>query len=81
MSGNCDECGVEYIQFKATSSKNNDGFFQTKRYYRCPKCDTIYVETDPVQDGNFHQDNTIVEKFKPVEIKPVSEETVQTKLM
>lgn len=72
---------MPYIQFKATSSKNSDGFFQTKRYYRCPKCGTIYVEIDPVQDENFHNCNTIVEKFKPVEINPIEKESVQTKLM
>ena len=43
--------------------------------------DTIYVEIDPVQDENFHNCNTIVEKFKPVEINPIEKESVQTKLM
>ena len=75
MSGKCDDCNVSYIQFKATS-RNKDGLCQTKRYYRCPKCNTIYIEILPVNPD----DDLIVEKIRPEVCEPV-ENTVQTKLM
>ena len=59
MGGKCTDCNIEYHQFKATW-KPNEG---TKRYYRCPKCETIYIEHDI--DGE-----TIVKSHKP-KPKPV----------
>lgn len=80
MSGKCDDCKVEYTQFKATCCQNEDGIFQTKRYYRCPKCNTIYIEIDPLQDENYHKGVMVVEKHKPVEIKLPKEKNIQSKL-
>ena len=80
MSGKCDDCKVEYTQFKATSRQNEDGIFQTKRYYRCRKCGTIYIEIDPLQDENYHNGITVVEKIKPIENKSVKKKSVQSKL-
>jgi len=42
MSGKCTNCNIEYHQFRATWELDEG----TKRYYRCPKCETIYVEHD-----------------------------------
>lgn len=80
MSGKCDDCNVEYIQFKATCCQNEDGIFQTKRYYRCRKCRTIYIEIDPLQDENYHAGIMKVEKIKPIENKSIKKESVQSKL-
>lgn len=66
MSGKCDDCKVWYVQFQATCFHNGDGVFQTKRYYRCPRCGTVYVEVDPLQDENYHNGEMIVEKYPPV---------------
>ena len=79
MSGKCDDCNVNYIQFKATCCQNEDGVFQTKRYYRCPKCHTIYIEIDPLQDENYHIGIVKVEKIKP-DNKSAKKESVQSKL-
>ena len=72
MAGKCEDCNVWYVQYMATSCPNSDGFFQTKRYYRCPKCDTVYVEVDPPQDGSYHDGVVRVEKYPPVKEEPVT---------
>ena len=66
MSGKCEDCNREYVQYKATSYPNEDGYYQTKRYYRCPKCGTVYVEVDPLQDGKHIGDDMVVEKYPPI---------------
>lgn len=66
MAGKCEDCNTPYEQFKATSCKNSDGVFQTKRYYRCNKCGAVYVEVDPPQDENYHKGVTVVEKYPGV---------------
>lgn len=43
MGGKCTDCNIEYHQFKATW-KPDEG---TKRYYRCPKCETIVESHKP----------------------------------
>lgn len=63
MAGKCSDCNRHYEQFKATCYKNKDGVFQTKRYYRCNNCGTIYVEIDPPQDENYHDGVMRVEKY------------------
>lgn len=67
MSGKCDDCNREYVQYKATSYPNEEGYYQTKRYYRCPKCGTVYVEVDPLQDGKHIGDDMVVEKYPVIE--------------
>lgn len=66
MAGKCEDCNKPYVQFRAESSKNSDGVFQTKRYYRCEKCGTVYVEIDPPQDENYHKGVMMVEKYPAV---------------
>ena len=71
MSGKCDDCKREYVQFQATSLKNDAGVYQTKRYQRCPQCGTVYVEVDPLQDDNYHTGKMVVEKYPPVKKEEV----------
>lgn len=44
MAGKCEDCNKPYVQFQATSTLVKENVFQTKRFYRCPKCGTVYVE-------------------------------------
>lgn len=66
MSGKCENCNIQYIQFQATCLKDNNGIYQTKRYYRCPKCDTVYVEVDAPQDEHHSPGVICVEKHPPI---------------
>jgi len=66
MAGKCEDCNTPYEQFQASCCKNSDGVFQTRRYYRCTRCGTVYVEVDPPQDENYHDGVMRVEKYLPV---------------
>lgn len=72
LSGKCEDCNQEYVQYQATSHKNTDGYFQTKRFYRCPRCSTIYVEVDAPDDGKPPYGIIRVEKYPPVKEKLVT---------
>ena len=72
MSGKCEDCNSTYEQYKATCCKNDDGFFQTKRYYRCPKCGTVYIEVDAPQDGKPPFGVIRLEKYPPQKEKPIT---------
>lgn len=66
MAGKCEDCNIQYIQYMATCRKDENNIYQTRRYYRCPRCDTIYVEVDYPQDENHVPGVMCVEKYLPV---------------
>ena len=72
MSGKCEDCNCEYMQYRATSRKNADGYFQTKRFYRCPRCGKVYVEVDAPQNGEPPYGVIRVEKYPPVKERMVT---------
>ena len=72
MAGKCEDCNISYIQYMATSHKNENNVYQTKRYYRCPKCSTVYVEVDAPQDENHVPGLMRVEKYLPVKKEETS---------
>ena len=75
MAGKCEDCNIPYIQYRATCQKDENGVYQTKRYYRCHKCGTIYVEVDAPQDENHIPGVIRVEKYPPVKKEdPVKKE-------
>ena len=70
MSGKCVDCKVPYQQYMATSFANEEGIFQTKRYYKCPKCDTIYIESLTPFDDDYTGEVIHTEIIRPR--KPVT---------
>ena len=79
MAGRCSDCNQPYEQFQATCCKNEDGVFQTKRYYRCHKCGTVFVEVDPPMDEEYHNGVMCLEIYPP--IKTVEEKITLDKWM
>lgn len=70
MSGKCENCNCTYHQFMARSTPIGDRIYQTKRYYRCPKCNTVYVEVLKPQ----HLDKPSVNEIIRVEKHPPKKE-------
>lgn len=59
---------------KATSTFIQEKVYQTKRYYRCENCSTVYVEVlEPMHLDNIHGADVIrVEKYPPIKEKEIT---------